>query len=111
MGAALAPSAAAAAAATAASAGGAVDFYGAHQAGIATPTQQYLQFLSLDLAGGAQASDLQGVLQQLSHGASLIARGRPVGALETAQLAPVDTGEALGLKPSQVTITSNSSRG
>jgi deferrochelatase/peroxidase EfeB len=104
-GAALGPSTASAAAATTASTGGAVDFYGAHQAGIATPTQQYLQFLSLDLAGGAQASDLQGVLQQLSHGASLIARGRPVGALETAQLAPVDTGEALGLKPSQVTIT------
>jgi deferrochelatase/peroxidase EfeB len=103
VGAALGPGAAAAA--SSASASEAVDFYGAHQAGIATPTQQYLQFLSLDLAGGSEASDLQSVLQQLSHGASLIAHGRPVGALETGVLAPVDTGEALGLKPSQVTIT------
>jgi deferrochelatase/peroxidase EfeB len=103
VGAALGPGAAAAA--SSASASEAVDFYGAHQAGIATPTQQYLQFLSFDLAGGSEASDLQSVLQQLSHGASLIAQGRPVGALETGVLAPVDTGEALGLKPSQVTIT------
>jgi deferrochelatase/peroxidase EfeB len=101
VGAALAPSAATAAT----SETGAVDFHGAHQAGIATPTQHYLQFLSLDLASGAEASDLRSVLQQLTRGASLIARGEPVGGLQTGELPPVDTGEALGLEPSQVTVT------
>lgn len=103
VGAALAPGAAAAASAQATS--GAVSFYGAHQAGIATPTQQYLQFVSLDLASDAAASDLQGLLQNLSAAASLLSTGRPVGALNTGELAPVDTGEALGLGPARVTIT------
>jgi len=86
-------------------AGGAVAFYGAHQAGIATPTQQYVQFVSLDLASDAAASDLDGLLQNLSAAASLLAHGRPVGAVSTGSRAPIDTGEALGLGPAQLTVT------
>lgn len=103
VGAALGPQAAAAA--SAADASERVEFYGAHQAGIATPTQQYLQFVSLDLARDASASDLEGLLQNLSTAASLLSRGKPVGALSTGGLAPVDTGEALGLGPARLTIT------
>jgi deferrochelatase/peroxidase EfeB len=106
VGAALAPGAAAAASAeTAAADNQAVGFHGAHQAGIATPTQQYVQFVSLDLASDAAATDLQGLLQNLSAAASLLSTGRPVGALNTGELAPVDTGEALGLGPARVTVT------
>jgi deferrochelatase/peroxidase EfeB len=103
VGAALSPQAAAAASAAAASER--VEFYGAHQAGIATPTQQYLQFASLDLARDASASDFKGLLENLSGAASLLARGKPVGALSTGGLPPVDTGEALGLGPSRLTLT------
>jgi deferrochelatase/peroxidase EfeB len=103
VGAALAPGAAAAASAQATTA--AVDFYGGHQAGIATPTQQFVQFASLDLASEAAASDLQGLLRNLSVAANRLSKGRPVGALETGELAPVDTGEAIGLEPAQLTIT------
>jgi deferrochelatase/peroxidase EfeB len=103
--AALSPGAAAATSAAAAAAGQTLPFHGDHQAGIATPTQQYVQFASLDLARGAGAPDLAAVLQNLSRAASLLTRGRPVGAIETGNLAPVDTGEALGLGPARLTIT------
>jgi deferrochelatase/peroxidase EfeB len=103
VGAALGPGAAAAASAGAASEQ--VEFYGAHQGGIATPTQQYMQFASLALASDASASDLKGLLQNLSGAASLLSRGKPVGALNTGELAPVDTGEGLGLGPARLTIT------
>jgi deferrochelatase/peroxidase EfeB len=103
VGAALGPQAAAAASSTAADEH--VDFYGPHQAGIATPTQQYIQFVSLDLARDASASDLKGLLQKLSEAAALLAGGKPVGALNTGELAPVDTGEALGLGSAGLTLT------
>jgi len=81
-----------------------IEFFGAHQAGIATPTQQYLQFLALDLVSDA-VEDLRAVLQQLSAAARLLARGEPVGPLQTGALPPVDTGETVGLRPARVTIT------
>jgi deferrochelatase/peroxidase EfeB len=81
-----------------------IDFFGAHQAGIATPTQQYLQFLSLDLASDSR-DDLAAVLAQLSGAGHLLSQGKPVGPLQTGELPPVDTGETVGLGPSRVTIT------
>jgi deferrochelatase/peroxidase EfeB len=82
----------------------AVPFFGAHQAGIATPTQQHLQFGAFDLVSGS-VEDLRSLLQQWSAAAALLAEGRPVGALETGEAAPVDTGEALGLGPAALTVT------
>ncbi len=81
-----------------------VPFYGAHQAGIATPSQKYVHFLALDVVSDA-ASDLRGLLTLLSTAAAHLTSGDPVGPLRTGALPPVDTGEAVGLAPSRLTIT------
>ena len=81
-----------------------VEFFGRHQAGIATPTQEHLQFASLDVVSDA-VSDLRWLLRRLSSAAARMARGQPVGALRTGTAAPIDTGEAVGLEPSRLTVT------
>jgi deferrochelatase/peroxidase EfeB len=102
MGSAFGPAAAAASAA--AEADGSIAFFGAHQAGIATTTQDHVHFLALDLASDAVA-DLQGLLAELSAAAARLAAGRPVGAVQTGTAPPVDTGEALGLGAARLTVT------
>ena len=82
----------------------AVPFYGPHQQGIATRSQQHLQFAALDV-GSDSAADLRWVLERLSSAAALLAAGRPVGALQTGDQPPVDTGEAVGLPASRATVT------
>jgi deferrochelatase/peroxidase EfeB len=90
--------------ALAATSSGAVSFCGRHQAGIATPTQEHLQFVALDVVSDAVA-DVRGLLAQLSSAAALMARGRPVGPLQTGGDPPVDTGETVGLAPAELTVT------
>ncbi len=102
--AALRPAAAAAAAASERAPAGAVAFHGRHQAGIATTTQEHLQFLALDVVSDAR-SDLSGLLAELSAAAARMVAGRPVGALQTGSAPPTDTGEAVGLGPARLTIT------
>jgi deferrochelatase/peroxidase EfeB len=87
-----------------ADASAAVAFYGAHQAGIATPSQQCVHFLALDVVSDA-ASDLRSLLRTLSHAGAAISAGRPVGALKTGYSPPVDTGEQLGLPTARATVT------
>ena len=53
----------------------AVSFYGPHQAGIATPTQEHLQFVALDVVSDA-VTDVRGLLAQLTSASALMARGR-----------------------------------
>ena len=84
--------------------GQAVPFYGAHQAGIATPTQEHVHFLALDVVSDSPA-DLRALLAALSAAAARLTAGQPVGALQTGVDPPVDTGEALGLGPSRLTVT------
>ena len=84
--------------------GQAVPFYGAHQAGIATPTQENVHFLALDVVSDSPA-DLRALLAALSAAAARLTAGQPVGALQTSVDPPVDTGEALGLGPSRLTVT------
>lgn len=79
-------------------------FYGAHQPGIATPAQEFLQFAALSVVSGAR-SDLKWLLQQLSSAAAALQAGQPVGAIDAGYAPPVDTGEALGLGPARLTIT------
>jgi deferrochelatase/peroxidase EfeB len=99
------PAARAAEAARAGAPGGkAVPFYGAHQAGIATPTQEHVHFLALDVVSDA-STDLRALLATLSAGAAALTTGNPVGALSTGVDPPVDTGEAVGLGPSRLTVT------
>jgi deferrochelatase/peroxidase EfeB len=44
-----------------------VPFYGSHQAGIVTPSQEHLQFAAFDLMGDSR-DDLRGLLRDWTHG-------------------------------------------
>ena len=83
---------------------GVVPFYGAHQAGIATPTQNYLQFAALDVVGDSVA-DLRRLLKTWTEAAARMSRGEAIGSMQTGHKPPVDTGEALGHGPNQLTVT------
>lgn len=83
----------------------AVPFYGPHQAGIATPAQDRLAFASFDVTDPDPAA-LQSLLATWAAAAAQLTKGEPVGPIETApQAPPIDTGEAIGLGASQLTIT------
>jgi deferrochelatase/peroxidase EfeB len=98
-----APAGAAQAGATTAK-GQTVPFFGPHQAGIATPTQDYVEFLALDVVSDV-LSDLRALMTSLSDAAARMTRGQPVGPLQTGISPPVDTGEQVGLSPSRLSIT------
>ena len=83
---------------------GVVPFYGRHQAGIATPTQNYLQFAALDVIGDSVA-DLRRLLKTWTEAAARMSRGQAIGSMQTGHQPPVDTGEALGHGPNQLTVT------
>ena len=82
-----------------------VPFYGEHQAGIATPAQDRLAFAAFDIT----TTDVHAVQTMLGSWAAAAARmtaGEAIGPTETApQAPPVDTGEAFGLGPAQLTVT------
>jgi deferrochelatase/peroxidase EfeB len=82
----------------------AVSFFGTHQAGIATPTQEHVHFLALDVMSDS-AADLRALLKALSTAAARLTSGKPVGPLRTSVDPPVDTGEAVGLGPARLTVT------
>ena len=82
-----------------------VAFYGEHQAGIATPAQDRLAFAAFDVRT-ADPMALQVLLAKWAAAASRLTQGEPIGTTETApQSPPIDTGEAIGLGPSNLTIT------
>ena len=87
---------------------GAVDFYGDHQAGIVTPAQDRLHVVSFDVTTTERAA-LVRLLKTWTAAAARLVAGRdagPVGAVDGSPEAPPDdTGEALGLPPSQLTLT------
>jgi deferrochelatase/peroxidase EfeB len=83
-------------------------FFGAHQAGIITPAQDRLHFAAFDMAPTASRSELVSLLADWTAAAARMTQGLPVGdgAVDGDLLAPPDdTGEALGLPPSGLTIT------
>lgn len=84
-------------------------FFGEHQAGITTPAQDRLHFAAYDLAADATRGDLIELLQDWSYAASRMTQGLEVGeggAVDGSPLSPPDdTGEALGLPASALTIT------
>lgn len=87
--------------------GGAVPFHGAHQAGIATAVQDRLHFAAFDVKTDDREEFVQ-LLKDWTKAAALMTEGRPVGDGAYGGLAeapPDDTGEALGLKPSRLTLT------
>ncbi|MFE1955436.1 iron uptake transporter deferrochelatase/peroxidase subunit [Streptomyces sp. NPDC059524] len=91
----------------AAETGGAVPFHGAHQAGIATPVQDRLHFAAFDVKTDDREAFVQ-LLKDWTEAAALMCEGRTVGDGAYGGLPeapPDDTGEALGLKPSRLTLT------
>jgi deferrochelatase/peroxidase EfeB len=97
------PATSAAAAATEA-----VPFTGAHQAGIVTPAQDRLHFVAFDVITDDRA-ELVAMLQAWAAAARRMTAGQDageVGAVDGGQYAvPDDTGEALGLPASGLTLT------
>ncbi|NKZ05645.1 iron uptake transporter deferrochelatase/peroxidase subunit [Actinomadura latina] len=88
-------------------AGAAVPFRGAHQAGIATPVQDRLHFAAFDVTTGDR-DRLVRMLKEWTDAAAAMTAGEPVGdgAVAGSPVAPPDdTGEALGLPPSRLTLT------
>ncbi|NRQ35670.1 deferrochelatase/peroxidase EfeB [Nonomuraea sp. NN258] len=85
-----------------------VPFYGEHQAGIVTPAQDRLHFVAFDVTTGDRA-ELVELLQEWTAAAARLAQGKEAGAFGAvggaAEAAPDDTGEALGLPASGLTLT------
>ncbi|UUN26576.1 iron uptake transporter deferrochelatase/peroxidase subunit [Streptomyces sp. FIT100] len=93
--------------APAAASGAAVPFHGTHQAGVATAVQDRLHFASFDVRSGDRA-ELVRLLKDWTRAAERMTAGQAVGEGAYGGLAeapPDDTGEALGLKPSRLTLT------
>jgi len=86
----------------------AVPFYGAHQAGITTPMQDHLHFAAFDVITTKRA-ELIDLLQTWTAAAARMTSGRDAGTLGAVggapEAPPDDTGEALGLPPSGLTLT------
>src|SRR3954453_8826625 len=89
-------------------AGAGLPFYGEHQAGIVTPAQDRLHFVAFDVITDDRAK-LVAMLQDWSIAAARMTAGLDAGALGAVggspEAPPQDTGEALGLPPSQLTLT------
>ncbi|MFJ5259362.1 iron uptake transporter deferrochelatase/peroxidase subunit [Streptomyces sp. NPDC088387] len=87
--------------------GGAVAFHGPHQAGIATPVQDRLHFAAFDVQTDDRAEFVR-MLKDWTAAARRMTAGRAVGEGAYGGLPeapPDDTGEALGLRPSRLTLT------
>jgi deferrochelatase/peroxidase EfeB len=86
----------------------AVEFYGPHQAGIVTPAQDRLHFVAFDVITNDRAK-LVRLLRDWTVAAARMTAGRDAGELGAVggqpEAPPQDTGEALGLPPSQLTLT------
>ncbi|ETK37252.1 iron uptake transporter deferrochelatase/peroxidase subunit [Microbispora sp. ATCC PTA-5024] len=87
---------------------GPVPFYGSHQAGITTPAQDRLHFVTFDVITKERA-ELAGLLQDWTAAAARMTQGKDAGTFGAVggdpEAPPDDTGEALGLPPSGLTLT------
>ncbi|PBC71257.1 deferrochelatase/peroxidase EfeB [Streptomyces sp. TLI_235] len=84
-----------------------IPFYGDHQAGIATPVQDRLHFAAFDVTTKDREA-LVKMLKEWTKAAAAMTGGREVGTGATGGLPeapPDDTGEALGLPASRLTLT------
>ncbi len=81
---------------------------GEHQPGITTPVQDRLHFAAFDVTTTSRAR-LVGMLREWTRAATRLMDGRPAGPVGPTQggydMPPDDTGEAIGLPPSRLTIT------
>ena len=83
-------------------------FRGEHQAGIVTPAQDRLHFAAFDVVTDSR-EELVALLQSWTDAAAQMTRGEPIGDTGAVEgdlsLPPDDTGEALGLPASGLTVT------
>ncbi|MEK2600834.1 iron uptake transporter deferrochelatase/peroxidase subunit [Burkholderia arboris] len=82
-------------------------FYGKHQGGITTPQQRNAYFAALDLATTRRA-DVIALLKTWTDAAARLTRGdtaQPLPATGGDDVAPADSGDALGIGASRLTIT------
>ncbi|HYU85361.1 MAG TPA: Dyp-type peroxidase domain-containing protein, partial [Kribbellaceae bacterium] len=86
-----------------------VPFHAPRQAGIVTPAQDRLHFVAFDIDPSSKRDDLVRLLKEWTEAAARMTAGHDVGehgAVDGAPDAPPeDTGEALGLPPSRLTLT------
>ena len=86
----------------------AYSFRGTHQAGIVTPAQDRLHFAAFDVVTDDR-DELVELLKQWTVAAERMTRGEPAGTVGPVEgpsnAPPDDTGEAIGLSPSGLTIT------
>ena len=90
-----------------AGAGADIAFYGDHQSGIATPVQDRLHFAAFDVST-TNRDALVKMLKEWTKAAAAMTGGREVGtgaASGLPEAPPDDTGEALGLPASRLTLT------
>ena len=84
------------------------DFFGKHQAGIATPMQDHLHFAAFDVTTSSR-DELIALLQRWTEAAAAMTMGKDVGRFGATKgpydAPPEDTGEAFELPPSGLTIT------
>jgi deferrochelatase/peroxidase EfeB len=84
-------------------------FFGRHQAGIVTEVQEHLHFAAFDMMPRSSREDLIELLQDWSYAAARMTQGLEVSATGAVggspQAPPDDTGEALGLPASALTVT------
>jgi deferrochelatase/peroxidase EfeB len=89
-------------------AAGAVAFRGAEQAGIVTPAQDRLHFVAFDVIT-KDRERLVALLREWTAAAERMTTGRDAGVVGAVngipEAPPDDTGEAIGLPPSQLTLT------
>jgi deferrochelatase/peroxidase EfeB len=84
---------------------GSVDFFGEHQAGIATAAQDRLHFAAFDLLTEDPA-ELRELMREWTVAAVEASGGKMIGDVNDVPLAPPgDTGETVGLLPSRLTVT------
>jgi len=82
-----------------------VPFYGKHQSGITTKTQNHVYFVSLDVTT-SKKEELVQLFKDWTKAAALLTEGKAVGDLSSNEfLPPKDTGEAAGLSASNLTVT------
>lgn len=84
------------------------DFHGVHQSGIVTPAQDRLHFAAFDLTTSSRTA-LIALLQDWTDAAARMMAGHGAGEIGPTSgsydAPPDDTGEAIGLPPSSLTIT------
>lgn len=82
-------------------------FYGKHQAGIITPSQNFMCFASFDLTT-TSLDEVRSLFKKWTEAAADMSRGQMLGddrSNRNPNLPPADTGEAAGLTPSGTTFT------